>query len=293
MSILIDENTRVIVQGITGREGSFHTQRMLEYGTKVVGGVTPGKGGQKVFGLPVFERVLDAIAQTAANASVIFVPAQFAYQAILEATQNGIKLIVCIAEGIPVQDMLKAVAIVKEKGVKLVGPNCPGIVSVGIGKVGIIPGSILSEGSVGVVSRSGTLTYEIINNLTRAGIGQSSCIGVGGDPILGMRFADILPLFENDPKTSVVVMIGEIGGSDEEEASEFIARMHKPVVGFVSGKTAPPEKIMGHAGAIISGAYGTVESKEIALREAGVCLADHTNEITQLVRNALDADWHK
>ena len=287
MSIFIDENTRVIVQGITGREGSFHTERMIEYGTKVVGGVTPGKGGQKIFGLPVFNRVQDAVSQTAANASVIFVPAQFAYEAILEAANGGIKLIVCIAEGVPVQDMLKAVAFVREKGARLIGPNCPGIISAGIGKLGIIPGSILSQGPVGVVSRSGTLTYEIINNLTRAGIGQSTCIGIGGDPILGTRFLDVLPLFEDDPKTSVVVMVGEIGGSDEEDASRFIAKMRKSVIGMISGRTAPPEKRMGHAGAIISGGYGTVESKETALKEAGVSLANHTSEITQLVKDAL------
>ncbi len=287
MSVLIDEKTRVIVQGITGREGSFHTERMIEYGTKVVGGVTPGKGGQQIFNLPVFNNAQDAVLKTGANASVIFVPAQFAYDAVLEAAKGGIKLIVCIAEGIPVQDMLKATAFVKEKGARLIGPNCPGIIAPGIGKLGIIPGSIVSPGSVGVVSRSGTLTYEIINNLTHIGIGQSTCIGIGGDPILGTRFLDVLPLFENDPKTSVVVMVGEIGGSDEEDASQFIAKMHKPVIGLISGRTAPPEKRMGHAGAIISGGCGTVESKETALKQAGVCLANHTSEIIELVRNAL------
>lgn len=287
MSILVDKNTKVIVQGITGREGSFHTQLMLAYGTDIVGGVTPGKAGQKIQGVPVFDRVKDAVSQTGANASVIFVPPQFACEAILEAVSDGIELVVCITEGIPVQDMLKAVAFVKERGVKLIGPNSPGIVSVGIGKLGIIPGSILSLGPVGVVSRSGTLTYEIIDDLTRSGIGQSSCVGVGGDPILGLRFSDILPLFENDPQTSLVVMIGEIGGSDEEEAAEFIAKMAKPVVGFISGKCAPSEKRMGHAGAIISGNCGTVESKEKALKGAGVILADKTREITGLLKNLL------
>lgn len=287
MSILVDENTRVIVQGITGREGSFHTQLMLDYGSKVVGGVTPGKGGQKILGLPVFDKVRDAVSATGANSSVIFVPPQFACNAIIEAAENGIGLIVCITEGAPVQDMLKAVTIVRKKRVKLIGPNCPGIVSVGIGKLGIIPGSILSQGPVGVVSRSGTLTYEIINNLTLAGIGQSSCIGVGGDPILGMRFSDILPIFEDDPKTSLVIMIGEIGGSDEEEAAQVITKMRKPVAGFISGKTAPAEKRMGHAGAIISGGSGTAESKERALKEANVILAENTAEITGLVKDIL------
>lgn len=287
MSILVDENTKVIVQGITGREGSFHTKLMLEYGTKIVGGVTPGKGGEKISGIPVFDKVKDAVSKTGANASVIFVPARFAYDAIQEAADAGIKLIVCITEGIPVQDMLKAVAYTKEKGVNLIGPNCPGIVSVGIGKLGIIPGSILSPGPAGIVSRSGTLTYEIINNLTCAGIGQSTCIGVGGDPILGMRFADILPRFEQDPQTSMVVMIGEIGGSDEEEAARFIYKMKKPVIGFISGKTAPVEKRMGHAGAIISGGLGTVQSKEEALKQADVILADNTTEIVRLVKDVL------
>lgn len=214
-------------------------------------------------------------------------PAQFACEAILEAADNGIKLIICITEGVPIQDMLKVVTHVREKRVNLVGPNCPGIVSVGIGKLGIIPASILSLGPVGIVSRSGTLTYEIINNLTRAGIGQSTCVGIGGDPILGMRFTDILPLFENDPQTSAVVMIGEIGGSDEEEASKIIAEMRKPVVGFISGKTAPQGKRMGHAGAIISGGRGTVQSKEEALKQAKVILADHVSEIVSLVKGAL------
>ncbi|MDP2942128.1 MAG: succinate--CoA ligase subunit alpha [Candidatus Omnitrophota bacterium] len=287
MAILLNKDTRVIVQGITGREGSFHTRLMLEYGTKIVAGVTPGKGNTKIFEIPVFDKVKEAVKETGANASVIFVPAQFACEAILESADNGIKLIICITEGVPIQDMLKVVTHIREKRVNLVGPNCPGIVSVGIGKLGIIPASILSLGPVGIVSRSGTLTYEIINNLTRAGIGQSTCVGIGGDPILGMCFADILPLFENDPQTSAVVMIGEIGGSDEEEASKIIAEMRKPVVGFISGKTAPPGKRMGHAGAIISGGRGTVQSKEEALKQAKVILADHVSEIVSLIKGAL------
>jgi len=287
MSILLDKNTKIIVQGITGREGSFHTQLMLDYGTNIVGGVTPGKGGQEALGVPVFNRVKEAVLKTGANASVIFVPPAFASEAIMEAARDGIELVVCITEGVPVQDMLKTVAFVKEKKVKLIGPNSPGMVSVGIGKIGIIPGSILSPGPVGVVSRSGTLTYEIIDDLTRFGIGQSSCVGIGGDPILGLRFADILPLFEKDPQTKVVVMVGEIGGSDEEEAAKFIAKMTKPVVGFISGKCAPAEKRMGHAGAIISGNCGTVESKEKALKAAGVILSDKTKDITGLLKNLL------
>jgi succinyl-CoA synthetase alpha subunit len=296
MSILVDKNIKVVVQGITGREGSFHTKQMLEYGTKIVAGVTPGKGGGlvpnevegKIFNIPVFDKVKEAVKETAANASVIFVPAQYTADAIYEAADSGIKLIVCITEGIPVQDMLKIVSYIKEKKINLIGPNCPGIVSTGIGKLGIIPNSILSCGPVGVVSRSGTLTYEIINNLTIAGIGQTTCIGVGGDPILGMRFLDILPFLENDPQTQAVVMIGEIGGSDEEDAAVFISKMKKPVIGLISGKTAPAGKRMGHAGAIISGGTGTVESKEKALKNAGVILAEDTAEITQhLIRGGL------
>lgn len=285
MSILVDENTKVIVQGITGREGSFHAQQMIEYGTKVVGGVTPGKGNTEILGVPVYDKVKDAVAETGANASVIFVPAHFSYDAIMEAVDSGVDLIACITEGIPIQDMIKAVAYAKEKGVNLIGPNCPGIASVGIGKLGIIPASILSKGNVGIVSRSGTLTYEIINNLTAVGIGQSTCIGIGGDPILGMRFIDILPLFEDDPETSLIIMVGEIGGSDEEDAASFISKMKKPVIGLISGKTAPPGKRMGHAGAIISGGRGTVQSKEQALKQADVRLADNTSEIIPLIED--------
>lgn len=288
MSILIDNNTKVLVQGITGREGSFHTKQMLEYGTKVVSGITPGKGGQTVEGVPVFNAVKEAVAQTSANSSVIFVPARFVLGAIAEAVDSGIKLIVCITEGVPVQDMLKAVLYAKNNGVNLIGPNCPGMVSLGIGKLGIIPASILSKGPVGIVSRSGTLTYEIIDNLTSIGIGQSTCIGIGGDQILGMRFIDVLPLFEADQDTEIIIVVGEIGGSDEEDASSFITAMKKPVVGLISGKTAPKGKRMGHAGAIISGGKGTVESKEEAFKKAGVILVDNANEITVSVKNLLD-----
>lgn len=288
MAILVDKNTKVIVQGITGREGSFHAQKMLEYGTKLVGGVTPGKGGGAVLGVPVFDRVKDAVEKTGANASVLFVPARFVFGAISEAADAGVGLIVCITEGIPIQDMIRAVAYVKEKGARLIGPNCPGIVSVGIGKIGIIPASILSPGPVGIVSRSGTLTYEIINNLTCAGIGQSTCVGIGGDPILGSRFIDILPFFGEDRVTEAIVLVGEIGGSDEEEAAAFVAsKMKKPVVGFISGRTAPPGKRMGHAGAIIAGGSGTVESKEKAFREAGIVLCENLSEITRAVKDAL------
>lgn len=289
MGILIDENTKVIVQGITGREGSFHTQLMLDYGTRIVGGVTPGKGGFKVLGLPVFNTVREAVLQTKATASVIFVPASFAPQAIREAIDAKVRLIVAVTEGIPIQEMLRVVAYIRERKIYLIGPNCPGLAVPALGKLGIIPSSILTPGPVGVVSRSGTLTYEIINNLTLCGIGQSTAIGIGGDPILGMRFLDILPLFEEDKNTEVIVLIGEIGGSDEEDASLFIKKMQKPVVGFISGKTAPREKRMGHAGAIISLGLGSAESKEKAFKEAGVRLAESTQEITQIVRDILQS----
>lgn len=288
MGILVDNNTKLIVQGITGREGSFHTEQMLAYGTKVVGGVTPKKGGTETLGLPVFNTVKEAVQVTGANASVIFVPARFACDAVLEAADARIPLIICITEGIPVQDMIKAVAYVRERGLRLIGPNCPGLISVGVGKIGITPASIVTPGRVGMVSRSGTLTYEILNNLTSAGIGQTTCVGIGGDPVLGTRFADVLPLFEKDPDTSLVVMVGEIGGSDEEDAAEYIKGMSKPVVAMISGKTAPPGKRMGHAGAIISGGSGTVASKEKALKAANVALADHTTEITTIVQKLLD-----
>ncbi len=289
MSILIDESTRVIVQGITGRDGGFHTQQMVEYGTKVVGGTSPGKGGQTTQGLPVFNSVRDAARETGANASVIFVPARMnAADAILEAESAGIALIVCISENIPTEDMIRVNAVLKARGrSRLIGPNCPGLISPGKSKIGIIPGSIFMAGPVGLVSRSGTLTYEIADELTRAGLGQSSGVGIGGDPMIGTKFVDVLPLFEADPQTEVIVMVGEIGGSDEEEGAEFIKTMTKPVIGFIGGRTAPPGKRMGHAGAIISGNTGTPEAKVAAFAAAGVPVAETPHDIPELVRQAL------
>lgn len=290
MSILIDENTRVVVQGITGRDGGFHTAQMIAYGTKVVAGVTPGKGGQTAQGVPVFNTVRDAVKQTGANAAVIFVPAKFnAADSILEAAAAGTELVVCITEGVPTQDMVLVNAALEEQfpGVRLIGPNCPGLISPGKSKIGIIPGEIFMPGPVGLVSRSGTLTYEIADGLTRAGIGQSSGVGIGGDPMIGSTFVDILPLFEADPDTKVIVMVGEIGGSDEEAGAAVIKSMKKPVVGFISGRTAPPGKRMGHAGAIISGTSGTPQAKVAALQEAGVPVADTIAEIPELVKQAL------
>ena len=287
MAVLIDKNTRVLVQGITGREGEFHTRQMLEYGTQVVAGVTPGKGGQEVLGVPVFDTVKQAVAATGADASVIFVPAPFAADAVLEAADAGVRLIVCITEGIPVQDMVKTVALVRQKEVRLIGPNCPGMMTAGQCKIGIMPGNIFTPGPVGLISRSGTLTYEIVDLLTKAGLGQSTCIGIGGDPVLGSTFVDLLPLFEADAETQAIVLVGEIGGSDEEVAAEYIRAMRKPVVGFISGRTAPPGKRMGHAGAIISGRTGTPQAKVDALRAAGVPVADALYEIPELVKQAL------
>ena len=291
MSILIDENTRVVVQGITGRDGGFHAQQMIEYGTKVVAGTTPGKGGQTAQGVPVFNTVREAVKATGANASVIFVPAKLnAADAILEAADAGVALVVCITEGVPTEDMIKVNAILKARGkTRLIGPNCPGLISPGKCKIGIIPGSIFTPGPVGLVSRSGTLTYEIADELTRAGMGQSSGVGIGGDPMIGTTFVDVLPLFEADPQTKVVVMVGEIGGSDEEQGAAYIkAHMTKPVVGFIGGRTAPPGKRMGHAGAIISGTSGTPQAKVAAMQDAGVPVADTTHDIPALVRAALD-----
>jgi succinyl-CoA synthetase alpha subunit len=288
MSILIDKNTRVLVQGITGREGQFHTQAMLAYGTKVVAGVTPGKGGQEVQGVPVFDTVKEAVQATGANASVIFVPARLnATDAILEGVDAGLPLVVCITDGIPINDMIKAMAYVRSTGTRVIGGNCPGLITAGEVKIGIIPGDIVSPGPVGIVSRSGTLTYEIVDSLTREGLGQTTCVGIGGDPVLGSRFIDVLPLFEADPATKVVVMVGEIGGTDEEQAAEYIEQMTKPVIGFISGRTAPPGKRMGHAGAIVSGGKGTAQAKVAALTEAGVPVPESTNEIPALVRQAL------
>ena len=291
MSILIDENTRVVVQGITGKDGGFHTTQMLEYGTKVVAGVTPGKGGQVSQGVPVFNSVHDAVREMGANCSVIFVPARMnAADSILEAADAGVPLIICISENVPNQDMIRVNAVLAANGNKsrLIGPNCPGLITPGKCKVGIIPGSIFMPGSVGLVSRSGTLTYEVADELTRAGLGQSTGVGIGGDPMIGTKFIDVLPLFEADPQTEVVVLMGEIGGSDEEAAAAYIkAHMTKPVVGFIGGRSAPEGKRMGHAGAIISGTTGGPAAKVAALIAAGVPVADTTDQLPGLVAMAL------
>ncbi|HLZ81668.1 MAG TPA: succinate--CoA ligase subunit alpha [Ktedonobacteraceae bacterium] len=287
MSILLNSSTRVIVQGITGREGQFHTRNMKVAGTNIVGGVTPGKGGTTAEGVPVFDTVAEAKAATDAEASCIFVPPPGAADAIMEAASAGISLVVCITEGIPVIDMTRAMLVVREHGARLIGPNCPGMCTPGQGKIGIIPYQIFKPGPVGFISRSGTLTYEVVALLSEAGIGQSTCIGIGGDPIIGSTFVDYLKLFEADPGTKAVVMCGEIGGSDEEDAAEFIKTMTKPVVAFVSGRTAPPGKRMGHAGAIISGNTGTAQGKVSALQAARVPVADTIFEIPDLVNRAL------
>ena len=288
MSILIDAGTKVIVQGITGRDGSFHALSMREYGTRVVGGVTPGKGGQDVQGIPVFETVRAAAEETGAQASVIFVPARFASAALREAADAGLELVVCITEGIPVQEMLANYAYVRERGVRLIGPNCPGLISPGQAKAGIMPGAIHAPGPGGVISRSGTLTYEVVFNLTRGGLGQSTCVGIGGDPVVGTGYLELLELFERDPGTRAVVLIGEIGGEEEEEAADYIrAKMRKPVAAFISGRTAPPGKRMGHAGAIISGGKGTAEAKVAAFTAAGVPVADRPDQIPALLKARL------
>ena len=287
MSILLSSSTRVIVQGITGREGQFHTRNMKAAGTNIVGGVTPGKGGTTAEGVPVFDTVAEAKAATDAEASCIFVPPPGAADAIMEAASAGISLVVCITEGIPVIDMTRAMLVVREYGARLIGPNCPGMCTPGQGKIGIIPYQIFKPGPVGFISRSGTLTYEVVALLSEAGIGQSTCIGIGGDPIIGSTFVDYLKLFETDLGTKAVVMCGEIGGSDEEDAAEFIKTMSKPVVAFVSGRTAPPGKRMGHAGAIISGNSGTAQGKVAALQAARVPVADTIFEIPDLVNRAL------
>ena len=289
MSILVNGDTRLLVQGITGREGAFHSEAMLEYGTNVVAGVTPGKGGQAALDgrVPVFNTVVEAVAATGANASCIFVPAPFAPDAMLEAADAGIPLVFCITEGIPALDMLKVYWVLRDKGVWLIGPNCPGATSPGQAKVGIIPGNIHREGSVGLVSRSGTLTYEVVQAMTDAGIGQSTCVGIGGDPIVGSSFIDILALFNEDPTTDAIVMIGEIGGDEEEKAAAFIGEgMRTPVVAYIAGFQAPPGRTMGHAGAIISGGAGTAESKRAALETAGVHVADSPSHIPALLREA-------
>ena len=295
MSILVDKSTRLVVQGITGRDGGFHTQQMIAYGTRIVAGVTPGKGGEKAHGVPVFDTVADAAQATRANASVIYVPAPFAADAIFEAADAGLALIVCITEGVPVRDTLGAFHHVARLRAasgtgapRLVGPNCPGLISPGLSKVGILPGHICKPGPVGVVSRSGTLTYEVVHQLTRAGLGQSTCLGIGGDPVIGTNFIDALECFEADAQTEAIVLIGEIGGSDEEEAAQFIKRhVRKPVVAFVAGQTAPPGKRMGHAGAIISGGTGTAVEKMAAFEAAGVPVARIPSEIPSLISEAL------
>jgi succinyl-CoA synthetase alpha subunit len=275
MSILVDENTRLLVQGITGREGQFHTRQMLAYGTKVVAGTAPGRGGQMVDNVPVYNTVFNAVGETGANTSIIYVPAFGAADCILEAVSAGIKLVVCIAEGVPTLDMLKVVHYVREMGARLIGPNCPGLISPGKAKVGIMPAQIHKKGNIGLVSRSGTLTYEVVKALTDHGLGQTTCVGIGGDPIIGTNFIDVLRLFQDDPETEAIVMIGEIGGTDEEQAAEFIKQyVTKPMVGFIAGLTAPEGKRMGHAGAIISGGTGTAKEKIAALTAAGVRMAE-------------------
>ena len=287
MSILIDEKTKVVVQGITGRDGAFHTKQMLAYGTKVVAGVTPGKGGAAVEGVPVYDTVREAVKQNSADTSIIFVPAPFAADAALEAADAGVKLIVIVTEGIPVHDMLRVNAHLCGKGARFIGPNCPGLISPGKSKVGIMPNAIHRPGSIGVVSRSGTLTYEVVHHISSLDMGQSTCIGVGGDPVIGTGFIDALRGFEDDPETTAVALIGEIGGSDEEAAADFIRTMKKPVAAFIAGRGAPPGKRMGHAGAIISGGSGTAESKIKALKAAGAGVADTPVQVAELLKEAV------
>ena len=286
MSIFIDRSTTLVVQGITGRDGSFHAKQMIEYGTCVVAGVTPGKGGQRFENkVPIFDTVSRAVTETGANTSVIYVPPMYAADAIMEAADAGIKLIVAITEGLPVLDMTKVYPFVKERGARLIGPNCPGLITPGQSKVGIIPGRICTPGNIGVVSRSGTLTYEVVYQLTRAGLGQSTCVGIGGDPINGTNFIDCLAAFEADPETHAVAMMGEIGGTDEQDAARFVKqRMTKPVVGFIAGQTAPPGRRMGHAGAIISGSSGTAAEKIAAFEQAGMGVAKRPKDFVELLR---------
>jgi succinyl-CoA synthetase alpha subunit len=289
VSIFIDSGTRLLVQGITGRDGSFHTNQMIEYGTDVVAGVTPGKGGQKFEGkVPIFNTVAEAVSETGANTTVIYVPPPFAADAMMEAADAGIPFIVCITEGVPVLDMTRVYPFVKERGSRLLGPNCPGLISPGHSKVGIIPGRICTQGPVGLVSRSGTLTYEVVYQMTRAKIGQTTCVGIGGDPINGTNFIDCLNAFEKDADTTAVVMIGEIGGTDEQEAARFVREMMtKPVVGFIAGQTAPPGRRMGHAGAIISGSAGTAAEKMHAFEENGVGVAKRPIDVVDLLKRAM------
>ena len=290
MSIFADEKTRLLVQGITGREGSFHARQMLEYGTNVVAGVTPGKGGQRFEGkVPVFDTVAEAVAATGANTTVIYVPPMAAAAAIIEAADGAIPLIVCITEGIPVMHMSRTMPFVRSRGVRLIGPNCPGLITPGSrAKIGIIPGNICTAGRVGLVSRSGTLTYEVVNHLTRAGIGQSTCVGIGGDPIIGTNFIDCLRAFQDDPGTDAIVMIGEIGGTDEQNAAQFVkAHVKKPVVGFIAGQTAPKGRRMGHAGAIISGSSGTAEEKLAAFEAAGIGIMRRPVDVIEQLRKRM------
>lgn len=284
MSILVGRDTRLVVQGITGREGAFHTQQMIEYGTQVVAGMTPGKGGEWVHGVPVFDTVKEAVNATGANTSIVYVPARFAPDAIMEAADAGIGLIVCITEGIPVLDMIRVLSFLRSSHTRLIGPNCPGVITPGQAKVGIMPGHIHKPGSVGLVSRSGTLTYEVVQALTDRGLGQSTAVGIGGDPVSGTNFIDVLRLFESDPITDHIVLIGEIGGTAEERAAQFIAtEMSKPVTAFIAGRTAPPGKRMGHAGAIIEGGEGTAQEKIKAFEAVGVRVAQHPAEVAELV----------
>jgi len=289
VSILVNGETRLLVQGVTGREGAFHSTAMLDYGTNIVAGVTPGKGGQSALDgrVPVFDTVADAVVQTGANATCIFVPAAFAPDAMLEAAEASVPLVVCITEGVPALDMLRVYHVLRGKGTRLIGPNCPGLTSVDEAKVGIIPGNIHSRGPVGLVSRSGTLTYEVVQAMTDAGMGQTTCVGIGGDPIIGTNFIDILDMFNQDDETEAIVMIGEIGGDEEEKAAAFCAReVRKPMAAFIAGRTAPPGRRMGHAGAIISGGAGTAESKRTALEVAGIRVADSPSRIPHLLRDA-------
>ncbi|MBT8378093.1 MAG: succinate--CoA ligase subunit alpha [Ignavibacteria bacterium] len=289
MSILVDKKTRLVVQGITGGEGSFHTEQMIDYGTKIVAGVTPGKGGQKFNGVPVFNTVAEAVKEKKGNTSVIFVPPAFAADAILEAADSGIKVIICITEGIPAADMINVYNTIKNKHVTLVGPNCPGVISPGKAKVGIMPGFVHKKGKIGVVSRSGTLTYEAVKQLVDAGLGQSTAVGIGGDPVIGSKFIDIIKLFNEDQDTEGIVMIGEIGGSAEEEAAAFIKKnVTKPVVGFIAGRTAPPGRRMGHAGAIISGGKGTAAEKMSVMKKAGIKVVENPADIGSTMLKALE-----
>lgn len=295
MSIFIDENTRLVVQGITGRDGSFHTYQMMEYGTNVVAGVTPGKGGQFFDGpdgkkVPIFNAMDEAVAATQANTSVIYVPPAFAAGAVMEAADSGVSFVVAITEGIPVLDMSRAHAFARDRGVRVLGPNCPGLITPGKAKVGILPGQIVTPGPVGLVSRSGTLTYEAVHHLTNAGLGQTTCVGIGGDPLIGTKFIDCLEAFKDDPDTKAIVMIGEIGGTDEQEAAEFVkAYVKVPVVGFIAGQTAPPGRTMGHAGAIVSGSAGTAAEKMEVFEQNGIAVAKRPVEIAELIRDALSA----